>query len=186
MKNLLLTPLCLVFGSMSAQTQINGNAQNQTERPVIITANFIANKTTVCVGETVQFTDNSTGSPNNWAWLFTGGSPANTTTQNPAIQYSAPGTYNVVLTASNGNDQNTHGKLSFIRVEACTGLNANTIESRLRVFPVPTKSFLYLESNYDGQFAILSLSGQVLQTGSVAANQTTEVSIEQLAPGFYF
>lgn len=186
MKLLILTPLCFVFGSLSAQAQIIEDAPNQTERSVVITANFIANKTTVCVGETVQFTDNSTGSPNTWAWQFAGGSPASATAQNPAIQYNLPGTYNVVLTASNGSEQNTVGKLSFIRVEACTGFDINSIESGILVFPVPATNFLNIQSKNDADFTVMSLSGQVLQSGAVLANQTLVLKTSSFAPGIYF
>ena len=186
MKLKLSIAICVAIANVQAQTTENENTNNQKESAVIIAANFTANKTTVCVGETVQFTDNSTGSPSTWAWQFSGGSPASSTSQNPAIQYSAPGTYNVILTASNGNDQNTIGKLSFIRVEACTSLEFNSKEGGVRVFPVPAKNLVYLQSYSDGKFTILNLSGQVLQSGTVVANQTTEVSIEQLAPGFFF
>ncbi len=59
-----------------------------------------ASATNVVVGQTVNFTDQSTGLPTGWSWDFGDGSPANTT-QNPSHSYSAPGTYTVTLTASN-------------------------------------------------------------------------------------
>lgn len=51
-------------------------------------------------GLLVNFTDQSTGSPNSWVWDFgDGGSSAN---QNPSYTYSSNGTYTVCLIASNG------------------------------------------------------------------------------------
>ena len=52
-------------------------------------------------GQTVTFTDLSTGSPTAWSWTFGDGSPA-ITSQNPIHSFSATGTYTVGLTASNG------------------------------------------------------------------------------------
>jgi len=50
-------------------------------------------------GNTVDFTDLSTGNPNNpnfWSWTFGDGSPLSNL-QNPSYTYSAPGNYTVIL-----------------------------------------------------------------------------------------
>lgn len=75
---------------------LSGNTYAQA--PV---ASFSASKTAGCSPVVVQFTDNSTGSPTSWHWdLGNGGS---STLQNPAASYIAPGTYTVILTATNSN-----------------------------------------------------------------------------------
>lgn len=67
-------------------------------------ANFQSNKQTICIGETINFTDlSSIGTPTNWSWTFEGGSPNSSNVQNPTITYSTPGTYSVQLIASNIN-----------------------------------------------------------------------------------
>lgn len=53
------------------------------------------------VGQSVQFTDTSTGGPTSWAWNFGDGQTA--TQQNSAHTYGGPGSFNVTLTASNGS-----------------------------------------------------------------------------------
>lgn len=63
---------------------------------------FTPSSTTVCVGDPVTFTDNSTNGPTGWAWVFPSGTPSTSTTQNPSVTWATPGTYNVTLTASNG------------------------------------------------------------------------------------
>lgn len=186
MKTTLFVSLCFIASNFYSQTIVTDGAAASKEDAAAISAQFSANKVTICVGESIQFTDNSTGSPTTWAWQFSGGSPASSGAQNPLIQYNTPGSYNVILTASSGNDQNTLGKLSLIRVEACTGLNDNSNETGLRIFPVPATNVLYLQSYKDAQFAILNLSGQMLQSGTVAANQTLAVNTNTLAPGIYF
>lgn len=50
-------------------------------------------------GETVRFTDRSSGSPTRWAWSF--GDGGTSSAQNPQRVFSGPGTYTVRLTASN-------------------------------------------------------------------------------------
>lgn len=61
----------------------------------------------VPVNVPVQFRDLSTGRPTEWAWEFTGTYPLTSTDQNPFVTYTTPGTYSLMLTASNalGSDQ---------------------------------------------------------------------------------
>jgi PKD repeat protein len=51
---------------------------------------------------TVTFTDTSSGTPTSWNWIFGDGSPENETVKNPVHTYTAIGSYNVTLTATNG------------------------------------------------------------------------------------
>lgn len=64
-------------------------------------ANFTASVTTVCEGQAVTLTDNSTNTPASWSWTTTGGSPAASTSQNPSVTYSTAGTYTVTLVSTN-------------------------------------------------------------------------------------
>jgi len=82
-----------------------------------VNANFSGTPTTIPVGGTVNFTDLSTGSPTSWSWSFTGGTPATSTTQNPAgVQYNTAGIYPVSLTATNGSGSDTETKTNYITV----------------------------------------------------------------------
>lgn len=83
------------------------------------TADFTANRTNICVGDCINFTDISSGSPTSWAWTFTGGTPASSTLQNPTnICYNTPGTYQVVLTATNANGSDGETKVAYITVSS--------------------------------------------------------------------
>ena len=79
-----------------------------------VDANFTASQTTVCEGQSVTFTDTSTGNPDSWSWNFPGGTPATSTLQNPTIAYSTDGTYGVTLMASAAGDSNTEIKVGYI------------------------------------------------------------------------
>jgi PKD repeat protein len=79
-------------------------------------AMFVASATNICPGTTVQFTDQSAGSPTSWSWSFPGGTPSSSTLQNPQVVYNNPGVYNVTLTATNGNGSNTANISSYINV----------------------------------------------------------------------
>jgi len=79
-------------------------------------ANFTSDKTFICAGMTVNFTDLSSFTPTTWNWTFQNGTPATSTLQNPSVIYNTPGTYSVSLTATNGNGGNTMTKTLYITV----------------------------------------------------------------------
>lgn len=84
---------------------------------LVVAANFAADKTTVYEYQTVTFTDSSTGSPDAWNWSF-GSGEGYSSDQNPTHQYTTPGTYKVVLNATNTTNvlTDTETKLNYITV----------------------------------------------------------------------
>jgi PKD repeat protein len=84
--------------------------------PVLCKADFSAPNTAICVGDTVAFQDLSYNAVSGWTWTFEGGNPATSTDQNPTVNYSTPGIYQVSLTATDGSTNLTSTKLAFIHV----------------------------------------------------------------------
>ncbi len=84
--------------------------------PQSLTALFSASEVVPCDGDTVQFTDMSSGSPVSWQWTFDGGDPATSTDQNPAVSYIVPGTYDVQLIVSDGSTYDTLSEAGFMEV----------------------------------------------------------------------
>lgn len=80
-------------------------------------AAFTADNTTLCHGSSVQFTDQSQGSPTGWNWTFEGGAPATSTLQNPLVTYATNGVYDVTLTVTKGALSNTLVEPDMIHVE---------------------------------------------------------------------
>lgn len=91
----------------------NGNCILLNGSPV---ADFGSDKTAVSADGSVNFTDASTNSPSSWSWTFDGGTPATSTSVNPAVTYKSAGTFNVTLTVSNGIGSNTKIKTGYITV----------------------------------------------------------------------
>ncbi|MCX6303630.1 MAG: PKD domain-containing protein [Bacteroidetes bacterium] len=82
-----------------------------------VIAGFTGTPTTVVVGNTVTFTDNSSCSPVSWAWSFPGGTPSSYNGQTPpAITYNTLGTYNVSLTVTKPSGSDTKTKTGYITV----------------------------------------------------------------------
>jgi PKD repeat protein len=98
----------------------NVNSLAGTNAPcgtVNVAADFTANVTTIFEGQSVNFTDLSTGSPTAWSWTFTGGTPGTSSVQNPQnIVYNTAGTYTVTLTASKTGSSDTETKTGYITV----------------------------------------------------------------------
>jgi len=82
-----------------------------------INADFTASATTIYEGESVTFTNQSSGFPNPyaWDWVFEGGTPGASTQQNPTITYNTKGKYTVTLTAY-GFGSDTETKADYIKV----------------------------------------------------------------------
>lgn len=125
--------------TLTSMIAVDGAYGSQEVNPFCLTtavvADFSGTPTTICAGETVDFTDLSTGSPTGWSWTFTGGSPGTSSIQNPTgITYNTAGTYQVSLTASNSGSSDDEVKVAYITVnenpnvtntsstdETCTG-----------------------------------------------------------------
>jgi Zn-dependent metalloprotease len=101
------------------------NVQANTTPPNV---DFIADYTTVNIGQTVTFSDLSQNVPSAWSWEITGSNTPSSNLQNPTATYSSLGTYPVKLSASNTFGADSLTKTSYINVinsvNMCTGLDS--------------------------------------------------------------
>lgn len=87
------------------------------EASTLLSADFTASVTSLRPGESVNFTDQSSGAPVSWTWSFPGGNPSSSTDQNPSgIHYNANGVYSVKLLISNGITNDSLTKTGYIKV----------------------------------------------------------------------
>jgi PKD repeat protein len=104
------------------QTTMANGARRKTlgthglcESNVAPAALFSADNKSGCGSLTVQFKDESQGTPTSWSWDFGDGS-VSSTQQNPSHTYATPGTYDVKLTATNQYGSTPVTKSKFITV----------------------------------------------------------------------
>jgi len=75
---------------------------------------FSASPTSGKTPLTISFTEQSTGSPTSWRWVFGDGNTS--TEKNPVHTYNKSGLYSVTLTASSANGSNALTKTGYIAV----------------------------------------------------------------------
>jgi len=79
-------------------------------------ADFTSNGQTICVGNSVLFTNRSLNNPTLYQWYFPGGTPSTSSSVNQIVSYSAIGTYNVSLAATNINGTDSITFVNYITV----------------------------------------------------------------------
>lgn len=158
-----------------------------------VNALFVASDSSIIRGESVQFTDLSTGGANSWSWNFPGGNPSSSTEQNPFVIYDSAGIYDVELTAGNGIYNNVLLRSGYIQVDFASSIPENNSGLSATVIPNPNKGafMLNLYSAHQSliHLQILDMVGNpVLQEspfylqGSISKN----VNLTKLPAGIYF
>lgn len=137
-------------------------------------ASFTANRTTVCPGQTVVFTNLSTGSPTANAWVFAGGTPSTSSVSNPTITYNTPGTYSVSLTATNANGSNTYSVVNYITVSSASALPL-TEGFQSAIFP-PTNWSVVDDGADAVKWSLSTSAGQASTQSAMFDNWSTDVS----------
>jgi len=91
--------------------------QNVQLTPGDLIVDFSASATSIPIGSTIDFTDQTFGNPISWSWTFEGAVPSTSTEQYPAnILYPDEGVYDVSLTVSDGTNSQTITKEGYISV----------------------------------------------------------------------
>lgn len=98
-------------------------------------ADFVASDTHINNGESISFTDLTFGNPTSWSWTFEGGNPSSSALQNPSgINYSQNGTYDVILTVSDGTNTTTVTKEDYITVSTDFLMTNGTVTTCSGIF----------------------------------------------------
>lgn len=88
-------------------------------------ANFSLSASTICAGDSVAFTNASTGGISAYQWMLAGANPDSTNVSDPVVAYQSPGTYDVTLVVTGFSGD----------FDTLTLLNAITVQ------PLPTVAF---------------------------------------------
>ena len=111
-------------------------------------ASFTPSSTTICVGQSVTYTNTSSGIPTSYSWTFAGGTPSTSTAANPTITYNTVGTFQVDLTATNASGSNTLSQPNYITVIGGSGSALPLSEGfTLATFPPTNWSLINLDAS---------------------------------------
>lgn len=120
-------------------------------------ADFSADATIITAGESVYFTDLSTGVPTSWSWVFEGGTPATSNLTNPSVTYNTPGTYDVTLTVTNGMGSDEITKTNHITVTSypisCLNYDNDEVDDDIVYYKVTGGYLSGVNSNSFPEFA---------------------------------
>ncbi len=173
-----------------ANTNYNSSLSNLADNGLIqppnITAEFIGNPTSGNFPLTVQFTDQTTGTPDNWLWDFGDGDTS--IVQNPSHIYSAAGIYTVKLTASNSSASDMITKVNYITVTV--GLKENKLRNSIKIFPNPftDETFILIENpNVKIKIVeVFDISGKKLKTIENPITNKIIIHRNGMKSGLYF
>ena len=118
---------------------VKGYKPNKPFKPI---ADFTADSNQIFTGGAVSFLDQSSYQPTSWLWDFPGGLPSSSTEQYPQnIVYNSPGTFEVLLIATNELGSDTLIKLCYVEVQQASDVDRTSdlrIEFQLmQNFPNP-------------------------------------------------
>ena len=80
------------------------------------TASFNSSNSTICVGGSVSYTDQSTSNITAWNWNFPGGNPSTSNIANPTVTYPTAGNYPVTIQVTNANGTNSNTVSNYVLV----------------------------------------------------------------------
>jgi len=144
---------------------------------------FSANHTNIVEGQTVLFTDLTQHAPTSWAWVFEGGTPGTSTSQNPSIVYNTPGTFSVTLTATNQFGQGSVTKTGYIVVNP-VGIK-DPDKQQLAIWPNPGSGiFNVILPMENMKIKIFDLTGSMVMHSHTSNIQTT-LNLSTLNKGMY-
>ena len=145
-------------------TQANLQATGTADTQPLCLAAFTSDQRSVCVGDSVHFSDASYHGASTWQWSFTGGEPSTATVIDPAVSYAVPGVYPVSLTVGNGVNNLTHQETNYITVLPNTGVASPYSESFEGMTELDPTS--WLANNGDGDAGVFSVRTNAGYTGA--------------------
>lgn len=158
---------------------------------------FDASKDSVNPGETVAYTNMTTGGyigvPETYEWIFEGGTPATSTDENPVVMYNGPcGDYNTTLIVNRGGQIDTLTWENAIYVFPGVGISESN-SSEIKVSPNPNHGTFNLTFNVAKTFVadlkVLNSAGKTVYSESnvtISNDMTKTIRTTGLPAGEYF
>jgi PKD repeat protein len=142
---------------------------------------FTSDSTHIIQGNTVHFTDLTTGNPaSSWDWSFPGGTPNSSDIQNPTVTYNQYGVFDVTLTVTNPDGTDTEIKTSYMTVDQVLAPETDFAASQVNLVEGDMIDFTDLSNNTPANWA-WSFPGGIPDTSNVQNPDSVEYDV----PGVY-
>jgi PKD repeat protein len=187
----LLNPNDTVLLTVSNYNAIPYQSKIYILAPVV--ADFTGTPLLLHVGDSVTFTDHSTGNPVSWNWSFPGGTPSSSTLQNPVVTYTLKGTFDVQLIVSNTASSDTLNKTNYIETDYPARIENLSTDFTISVTPNPNNGVFKISmASFKGNRINLSVFNPVgtlvYEEPDFAINDKSSKTIDlsTLKEGIYF
>jgi hypothetical protein len=158
---------------------INSGVTSIAGKNANLTAAFQASETMILAGNSIEYTNLSSGLPVLWEWTFEGGDPGFFSGPDPVeVHYAHSGVYDVKLVVSDGFDSDTLTLTNYIQVVG-------------KVYPNPTKSIvnIYIEEELPANVkgTVINSMGQQIMEKQFPDLSYPLISFDLslLSPGIY-
>ena len=179
-----ITPWIFFFTEMQQAQQTDDTSLMIIVLPAAPVAAFTSNLTATTTGTPVSFTDESTGTPTSWAWVFEGGTPATSTEQNPVVTWATAGQYDVTLAVTNDGGGDDSYMDNYMTIT--TGVNINTaLFESVKVYPNPATSQITVEAENLQSITVGDMLGKVVFVKETN-NSKEVIDISSLRKANYF
>lgn len=143
---------------------------------------FTASDTLISPGSTVQFTDLSSGNPDEWEWVFEGGDPSSSPAQNPQVTYNMTGDFSVGLIVYNQFGESSLIKEEYIHVTV--GYDVMD-ENEYTIYPNPADHTLFIRTKDNHSIVnIYTMEGRALYSRELN-QKLNKIDISSLSKGIY-
>ena len=112
--------------------------------PFDLLVDFEASETNIAAGNSVEFQDLTFGNPVSWMWEFPGGTPAQSTDQNPTVTYDETGVFDVKLVVTDGEVTDSLTKPGYISV------NGGMPATDTLLYPLPGDYVVFIDNQNGG------------------------------------
>ena len=154
---------------------------------------FESNKTQICVGQTVQYSDLSNGFYTDVHWDFPGGTPSSSNLANPVVKYNSTGTFKVSLKLSNAYEEDSITDPTYMTVDPCTGNNIFEFAGgSLQIYPNPSENKTrIIYSGISGNSLLVSMhdvNGKSVfnkQFNTTGGNGEISIATNEMKAGLY-
>ncbi len=156
------------------------------DEPQICAAVFGSDQQVICGGNSVTFHDMSFHGVQSRIWSFPGGTPDNSTAENPTVTYTMAGTYPVTLTVSDGINSVSSTVQNSITVLANPGVATPMVEGFEDYADLGGSPFTVVNPNNN---ATWNLTSTVAYSGTkslrILNNSSMEGQSDELISGTY-